>query len=320
MMNEKEKGLNLPAIKKNDGLPKNSNKKIESLDLNRKSSVSSILNEKASSVQSNVFNAERGLDLVLVGDLTASMTDYHQLLKNKFMTLCNELFPLIKNLRIGIVFYLDHYNQTSSPGPDNAYITRVQKLTVNREELISFIHSSTTGNGYDNDEAVEDALHDLNSNMNWKESNASSVVIFGEASPHRAYECPFHYDFFELTKSLFNKGVTFNSVYCSSYSQKDLQKLQNTNVGDFRKRIDYLDSPNFFSWIANVTGGMVLGIDNIEDLVDIIKASAAKDSGNLDELEKKSKPSPSMLKLIDVARKAEQRKRLGDGNDRKMIG
>ncbi len=317
MMNEK--GLNLPAIRKNDSITKNSIKKIESLDLNRKSKLSSILNEKASSVQNNVFNAERGLDLVLVGDLTASMTDYHQLLKNKFMTLCNELFPLIKNLRIGIVFYLDHYNQTSSPGPENAYITRMQKLTVNREELIGFIHSSTTGNGYDWDEAVEDALHDLNSSMNWKESNISSVVLFGDAGPHPATECPFHYDFFELTKSLFNKGVTFNSVYCSSYIQKDLQQLQNANVGDFRKKIDYLDSPNFFSWIANVTGGMVLGIDKIEDLVEIIKASAAKDSGNLDELEKKSKPSPTMLKLIDVARKAEQRKRLG-GEERRMLG
>ncbi len=314
MMNEKEKGLNLPAIRKNDGLTKNTNKKIESLDLNRKSSLSSIFNEKASSVQNDVFNAEKGLDLVLVGDLTGSMQPYHNLLKSKFVDLCNQLFPLIKNLKIGIVFYLDH-------GSGDPYITRVQKLTTNIQELIQFIHSTSTGCGGDADEAVEDAFHDLNSNMNWKESNASSVVIFGDASPHRKHECPYHYDFFELTRSLYNKGITINSVYCRSYDQRELQQIHNTNVGDFREKIDYLNPPNFFSWIANVTGGMVLSIDKIEDLVDIIMASAAKDSGNLDELEKKSKQhSPTLLKLIDVAKKAEQRKRLAGGNERKMIG
>ena len=77
--------------------------------------------------------------------------------------------------------------------------------------------------------------------------------------------------------------------------------------------------PNFFSWIANVTGGMVIGVENIDDLVDIIKASAAKDSGHLDDLEKKMKSaSPGKLKLIEVARRAEQRKKLG-GDGTKML-
>lgn len=63
---------------------------------------------------------------------------------------------------------------------------------------------------------------------------------------------------------------------------------------------------------------MVIGIENIEDLVDIIKASAAKDSGHLDDLEEKMKTSsPSKLKLIEVARKAEQRRKLG--GDRLML-
>ena len=67
-------------------------------------------------------------------------------------------------------------------------------------------------------------------------------------------------------------------------------------------------APNFFSWIGNVTGGMVIGVDSIDDLVDIIKASAAKDSGHLDDLEEKMKAtSSSKLKLIEVARKAEHR-------------
>src|SRR4051794_7230364 len=107
-MSEDNKGLNLPAIRKGGDLSKQTKKGISNLDLSKKSSVSSILKADASSVQKDILKAEKGLDLVLVGDLTSSMKDYHTLLKKKFLELCNELFPLIENLKIGIIFYLDH--------------------------------------------------------------------------------------------------------------------------------------------------------------------------------------------------------------------
>ncbi len=311
-MNLKENGLNLPAIKKGGELIKQTKKGITTLDLNKQSAVGSILKTESLSVQKEILKAEKGLDLVLVGDLTGSMHHYHTLLKGKFVDLCNELFPLIENLRIGIIFYLDH-------GSGDPYVTRVQKLTGNTKELIQFIYATSTGNGGDEDEAVEDALNDLKQNMNWKESNIHSVVIFGDASPHSYKKCPHQFDFFNLTRDLYQKGITINSVYCKPFPQESLQKIENVNVGDFNLRKTRLEPPNFFSWIANVTGGMVIGIENIEDLVDIIRASAAKDSGHLDDLEKKMKAtSPSKLKLIEVARKAEQRKKLG-GDDRKLL-
>lgn len=312
-MNEEKKGLNLPLIKKGGDLVKQPTKKtFSTLDLSQKSSVSSILKSDTSSIHKEILNSEKGLDLVLVGDLTGSMNSYHSLLKRKFVDLCNELFPLIENLKIGIVFYLDH-------GSGDPYITRVQKLTTNVQELVQFIIATSTGHGGDADEAVEDALHDLLQNMNWKESNTHSVLIFGDASPHPVNNCPHHHDFFKLTQGLYQKGITINSVYCNHYNQQELQRLENVDVGDFSRKLKYLDPPNFFSWIANVTGGMVIGVESIDDLVDIIKASAAKDSGNLDDLEKKMKATtPNKLKLIEVARKAEQRKRLG-GNDRLML-
>src|ERR1041385_2068275 len=145
-MNNEKKGLNLPAISKSGDLSKVNSKRIQSLDLYKKSSVNSILKTNSSSVQNNILKMEHGLDLVLVGDLTYSMTAYHELLKNKFVELSCQLFPLIKNLRIGLVFYLDH-DDSGSTGCDNAYITRVHKLTTNTEELIQFINSTSTGNG-----------------------------------------------------------------------------------------------------------------------------------------------------------------------------
>jgi hypothetical protein len=151
---------------------------------------------------------------------------------------------------------------------------------------------------------VEDAFNDI-VNLNWREVGSRSIVLFGDAQPHEPEENKHHYNYFELTKRMFQNKIVVNSVYCGNegYSDEQLQRLTNVDVGNFSERVSRLGHPNFFSWVANVTGGMVLGVQNIEDLVDIIKASAAKDSGHLDELEKNMKAtSPNKLKLIDNTR------------------
>jgi hypothetical protein len=314
-MSEKDKGLNLPSIQKGGGLSKTTKKEISSLDLNKKSAVSSILKSETSSVQKDILKDASGLDLVLVGDLTTSMTEYHKLLKDKFKVLCKELFAMIPNMRIGIIFYLDHDSHLP-------YVTRVSKLSKDIEQLYHFIESTPVSLDGNNtfDEAVEDAFNDV-VNLNWREVGSRSIVLFGDAQPHEPEENKHRYSYFELTKRMFQNKIIVNSVYCGNdrYSDEQLQHLNNVNVGDFSTRVSRLGHANFFSWVANVTGGMVLCIQNIEDLVDIIKASAAKDSGHLDDLEKNMKAtSPNKLKLIEVARKAQQRKNLG-GDERKML-
>ena len=79
-MNEKSNGLNLPAIKKNEGLISKPNKTIVPLNLSKKTTLSNILNTDTSSIQTEILQAEKGLDLVLVVDLTGSMQSYHTLL------------------------------------------------------------------------------------------------------------------------------------------------------------------------------------------------------------------------------------------------
>jgi hypothetical protein len=244
------------------------------------------------------------------------MTSYHALLKSKFKELCNELFRMIENLRIGIIFYLDH--DEGLP-----YLTTVSKLSRNVEELYQFIDKTPvlySGNSTD-DEAVEDAFNDI-LNLNWNEISSRSVVLFGDARSHEPEGCPYHYSYFELAKRMYQLNITVNSVFCrkGNYSNEHLQGLKNINIGDFSSRVSHLSDPEFFSWIANVTGGMIIGVEQIDDLVDIIMAAAAKDSGHLDDLEEKLKKSaPSKLKLIEIAKKAEQRKRIGADNDRKLL-
>ncbi|MBL0049699.1 MAG: VWA domain-containing protein [Bacteroidetes bacterium] len=176
-MSEKFNGLNLPAIQKGVGLSKDVKKEISSLDLTKKSEVNRILNSESPSIQKKILQEESGLDLVLVGDLTASMHVYHKLLKDNFKLLCKDLFALIPNMRIGIIFYLDHDSHLP-------YVTRVSKLSKDIEQLYHFIETtpvSTDGNSTF-DEAVEDAFNDVVS-LNWREVGSRSVVLFGDAQP-----------------------------------------------------------------------------------------------------------------------------------------
>jgi hypothetical protein len=145
--------------------------------------------------------------------------------------------------------------------------------------------------------------------------------LFGDARPHEPSGCPNNYSYFDLTKRMYESNIIVNSVYCRGgiNSNEQLQQLKNVDIGNFSSRISNPSDPEFFSWIANVTGGMVIGVERVDDLVDIIMAAAAKDSGHLDDLEEKLKASaPSKLKLIEVAKRADKRKHLGE-DSRKLI-
>ena len=296
-----DKKLHLPAIKRGGDVI-NSQKRIQPLDLSKGMTLSKAL-ENRDSTQAEIARHAQGLDLVLAGDLTGSMSNYHTLLIEKFSSLCKELFPLIHNLKIGIIFYLDH-------GSGDPYVTRHCPLTKNIQEAENFIASTSTGSGGDQDEAVEDAFHDI-VNMNWREAGNRSVVLFGDARAHEPGACPNQHDYFDLAQRMYDNKIVVNSVFCGegNLSAEALQKLENIDVGDFSRRVSNLDHPNFFSWIANVTGGMIIGVEQIDDLIEIIKAAAAKDSGNLDEYEKSLKlRAPTKLKLVNIAKQADRRR------------
>lgn len=315
----KHNKLNLPTLKKPSGgiVKKSDSKPIKPLDLEsikKKAEVNKIVNQDSIKKQMHQKRQEnKGLDLVLIGDLTGSMSAYHDILKKKFKEICKVMFQLIPNLRIGIIFYLDH-------GSGDVYVTKSQQLTVNIENLQNFVDSTPDGNGGDADEAVEDALNDA-LNMNWNEINTRSIVLFGDAKSHEPNECNSGYDYFELTKKLYNSKVTINTVFCGrTRDYRSISDLYNVDIGDFSKRVSRLNDDEFFSWIANVTGGVAIGVEQIDDIVDIIKAMAAKDAGKIDELEEEikvsHKPIPALKHIKEKAKQIENKKKmLGIGYD-----
>jgi hypothetical protein len=139
-MDEKENKLNLPAIRKTGTMvgTDKTTKVISKFDLNKKTSVASVLKTEDSSVEKDILTHEKGLDLVLVGDLTTSMTNYHTLLKNKFKELCSSLFLMIENLRIGIIFYLEPVQHLLSSSEINARTVICSVLCIFRSQ---FFHS-----------------------------------------------------------------------------------------------------------------------------------------------------------------------------------
>lgn len=314
METKSENKFNLPALKISGGAvsKKSETKGLKAFNtdaIKKQSKINDIL--KKDSIKQQLHKEQqlnKGLDLVLMGDLTGSMSSYHAILKSKFSEICKTLFPLIPNLRIGIIFYLDH-------GSGDPYITKVQPLTVDAQQLENFINSTSDGNGGDADEAVEDALHDA-LEMNWKDSNTHSIVLFGDANPHEPTQCPYQYDYFNITKELYSKQVTINTVFCSSYyDYKTISSLYEVDIGDFSRRVSYLTEAQFFSWLANVTGGVAIGVEQIDDIVDIIKAMAAKDAGKIDELEKEelkilSRPIPALIHIKERAKLIESKKKI----------
>ncbi|WP_295296924.1 vWA domain-containing protein [uncultured Brachyspira sp.] len=283
----------IPALRKGNVSINNKNNlnKIKPVDTS-KSKISKILKEDSIEKQMNdEIKRKKGLDLVLVGDLTGSMSAYREKLRSKFMELSKTLFQIIDNLRIGIIFYLDH-------GSGDPYITKVHELSVNVDSLLNFINNVPNGHGGDADEAVEDALNDVY-NINWSQINSKSIVLFGDACPHEPNECIHKYDYFELTKKLYQKQVTINTVFCNTgyggYGK--VSSAYKIEIGDFSKRVSRLKEDEFFSWIANVTGGIAIGVEQIEDIVDIIQAMAAKDAGKMYEYEEEIKKTHKAAKI-----------------------
>lgn len=297
----------IPALRKGNVSINNKNNlnKIKPVDTS-KSKISKILKEDSIEKQMNdELKRKKGLDLVLVGDLTGSMSAYREKLRSKFMELSKTLFQIIDNLRIGIIFYLDH-------GSGDPYITKVHELSVNVDSLLNFINNVPNGHGGDADEAVEDALNDVY-NINWSQINSKSIVLFGDACPHEPNECIHKYDYFDLTKKLYQKQVTINTVFCNTgyggYGK--VSSAYKIEIGDFSKRVSKLEDIEFFSWIAKVTGGIPIGVEQIEDIVDIIQGMAAKDAGKMDEYKKTHKAAkiPILKYIEEESLKIEEKKK-----------
>ena len=105
--------------------------------------------------------------------------------------------------------------------------------------------------------------------MRWSESAGKAIVIVGDAPSHLPSECPYGRDYREETKALAEAGVRIYSVWCSQ-SKESFDSYS-------------VKSRELFQWLAEVSEGKFLHLNDIDNLCDLLVAVAMKECGKLDD-------------------------------------
>ena len=146
-------------------------------------------------------NIEKVQIFVLL-DTTGSMTDVRARVTTHIESLGTSG---IKDAVFRLVLYSDHHDP---------YTVYVQRVSESLEEIIDGIKSAPVTDGSDVPEALEDAIHFVNEQINSMKLHRVHVVVFTDAAPHTPKECPFGYDFAEEVRQLKASGARFEIVDC----------------------------------------------------------------------------------------------------------
>jgi hypothetical protein len=161
----------------------------------------------------------KAVDIAFVVDNTASMTDEIDYLKQEINHIIKtaEGFDQNVKLRTSSIFYMD-YGQR--------YTTDASPLTNNLDNTSRFIKSQTGGNGGDIEEAVDTALSQAITSLDWNMQARSRIVFLVlDASPHKDSETVNR--FRETIKLAAKKGIRVVPVICSSYDKSNEYLMRN---------------------------------------------------------------------------------------------
>jgi subtilisin family serine protease len=142
------------------------------------------------------------LQIFVVLDTTASMTHVRERVSTHIESLGTSN---IKDAVFRLVLYGDHHD------PYTVYVHRVSESL---KEIIDGVRSAPVTDGSDVPEALEDAIHFVNEQINSMKLRRVHVVVFTDAGPHIPEECPFGFDFAEEVRQLKASGAKFEIVDC----------------------------------------------------------------------------------------------------------
>ncbi len=194
------------------------------------------------------------LDLVFMFDTTGSMYPYLEQVRNNLSKIVKEIHASMPAIRIAIMAYGDHCDEGST------YLVKGCPFSTDTEELVRFIQTVEKTGGGDIPEAVEDALWEVN-RVKWNQSAGKALVLVGDAPPHERPECPYKRDYRAEAEGLHALGVRIYAVWCP----------------------DMEEARKVFEWLAQLTGGKFLRLDEMNDLCDLLVAVAMKEGGKLEE-------------------------------------
>jgi hypothetical protein len=210
------------------------------------------------------------VDLAITFDTTGSMYSCLTTVRRSINDLSHELLTKMKNINIGILAHGDYCDKVTS------YVDRFVQFSKDEKVISKFLESCGNTHGGDADECYELVLHRLHSKkpgkgFHWGRGNRRVAIIFGDANPH---EKGYKYNDFELhmdwkteVARVKESGTRIYAVHCSPSAS----------------------SRPFYETIAKETGGAYLTLEsmseNLQDVVDIIKAVSYSAAGHKDKLD-----------------------------------
>lgn len=123
-------------------------------------------------------NNSNVVEIMFVVDATGSMGDEIKYLKAEVQDVISRISQLDdkKEVRSGAIFYRDHTDQ---------YLSRRKELSTDVSSLNTFIHEQTANGGGDFPEALDVALEELTTSINWSAEAITKIAfLILDAPPH----------------------------------------------------------------------------------------------------------------------------------------
>lgn len=222
------------------------------------------------------------VDIVISMDSTGSMYPAIAELRRRMVETVNTLFSTIPDLRMGIIAHGD-YN-------DYPYETTQVDLTANKDQLIQFIKTVQTTNGFGNGgEQYEHVMH-IATTFDWKADQRAYILVGDE---------PAHVHGLNVRSG----GKYFKVAYDW---RGELETLQKHDIVTYVIRcLDRSDSKRFHAELSRLAGTPLLHLHQFANIVELVTALTYKQAGDTYvheyalDLESKGMLNRNIASLID---------------------
>lgn len=204
------------------------------------------------------------LDILFLLDATGSMQQYIDQVRNNLQQMCDTLVATGKwarrDLRFGCVTFRDH------PPEEDTFVTKKYPFDSDPRAVQSNLALVEAAGGGDGPEAQCDALHDALT-VGWKKDAIKIAVLITDSPPHGIKEeedgfpkgCPLQNDPIRSAKRMAALGITLHVLACEPALSTD-----------------YATPLDFYTHLAERTGGKLFGVADIQALIDLITGSAVE--------------------------------------------
>ncbi|KAF7354074.1 hypothetical protein MVEN_01094800 [Mycena venus] len=202
------------------------------------------------------------LDVVFLQDITGSQQPYiakaRDEISNILLTLVKSGKVVENKLRANVVVFRDH-------PPQDSLVTDVMGFTSDLSKVSTYLGDKAPTGGGDGPEAQCDALTAALS-AEWSAGAAKVVILITDSPPHGIGEpgdgfpdgCPKNNDPVVITDTFCDRGIVLYVISCELGMEQ------------------YKKATEFYTGIAQKTGGAILPLGDVDHIVNLVEGSLAE--------------------------------------------